>query len=96
MGVTDSWDAVKKDFQDTLYQLDLDSCNGYNTRGACVKGLPVGPIASPALESIVATIEPEDHDYLYFVAEKDGHHRFTKTYQEHLRAIEDIHRDDKK
>ena len=24
-------------------------------------------------------------------AEKDGHHRFTKTYAEHLKAIEDIH-----
>ena len=33
----------------------------------------------------------EKTEYLYFVAEKDGHHRFTKTYAEHLKAIEDIH-----
>ena len=32
----------------------------------------------------------------HYVAEKDGHHRFTKTYGEHLKAIEDIHKDDNK
>jgi len=53
-------------------------------------GLPPGPIGSPSLRAIQAVLHPEASDYLYFVAEKDGHHRFTKTYQEHLQAIEDI------
>ncbi len=57
-------------------------------------GLPPGPIGSPGMSAIKAVLYPEVTDYLYFVAEKDGHHRFTKTYQEHLRAIEEIHRKD--
>lgn len=53
-------------------------------------GLPPGPIASPGMSAIKAVLAPEKTDYLYFVAEKDGHHRFTKTYSEHLRAIDEI------
>lgn len=53
-------------------------------------GLPPGPIASPGLGAIKAVLAPEDTDYLYFVAEKDGHHRFSKTYAEHLKAIDEI------
>lgn len=53
-------------------------------------GLPPGPIGSPGLSAIKAVLAPEQTDYLYFVAEKDGHHRFTRTYQEHLQAIKDI------
>ena len=43
------------------------------------------------MDAIKAVLNPENTDYLYFVAEKDGHHRFTRTYEEHLQAIEDIH-----
>ena len=57
-------------------------------------GLPPGPIASPGIDAVKAVLNPEATEYLYFVAEKDGHHRFTKTYQEHLRAIEEIHKND--
>ncbi|MBR1589977.1 MAG: endolytic transglycosylase MltG, partial [Acidaminococcaceae bacterium] len=57
-------------------------------------GLPPGPIGSPGMDAIKAVLNPEATDYLYFVAEKDGHHRFTKTYQEHLKAIEEIHSKD--
>ena len=42
-------------------------------------------------EITIADLNPENTDYLYFVAEKDGHHRFTRTYEEHLQAIENIH-----
>lgn len=62
--------------------------NPYNTYQNI--GLPPGPIASPSMDAIKAVLNPEKTDYLYFVAEKDGHHRFTKTYAEHLKAIEDI------
>lgn len=53
-------------------------------------GLPPGPIGSPGMSAIKAVLAPEKTEYLYFVAEKDGHHRFTKTYSEHLRAIDEI------
>ena len=63
--------------------------NPYNTYQN--PGLPPGPISSPGMSAIKAVLNPEKTEYLYFVAEKDGHHRFTKTYAEHLKAIEDIH-----
>lgn len=54
-------------------------------------GLPPGPIANPSMAAIEAVIHPTNTEFLFFVADKDGHHRFTKTYQEHLKKIEDIH-----
>jgi len=51
-------------------------------------GLPPGPIANPGLESIKAVLDPALTDYLYFVAGKNGAHRFSRTYEEHLAAIE--------
>lgn len=67
---------------------DLEIDSPYNTYKN--QGLPPGPIGSPGISAIKAVLEPEKNDFLYFVAEKDGHHRFTKTYSEHLRAISDI------
>lgn len=67
---------------------DTEIQNPYNTYQNM--GLPPGPIASPSLSAMQAVLKPESHDYLYFVAERDGHHRFTKTYDEHLQAIHDI------
>lgn len=63
--------------------------NPYNTY--VNSGLPPGPVGSPGMDAIKSVLNPENTDYLYFVAEKDGHHRFTRTYEEHLQAIEDIH-----
>lgn len=67
---------------------DLKIQSPYNTYQN--PGLPPGPIGSPSLAAIKAVLAPEKTEYLYFVAEKDGYHRFTKTYQEHLQAIKDI------
>ncbi|MDR7865273.1 MAG: endolytic transglycosylase MltG [Sporomusaceae bacterium] len=50
-------------------------------------GLPPGPIASPGLAAIKAVLNPADTDYLYFFANKDGSHVFSRTYDEHLAAI---------
>jgi UPF0755 protein len=79
--------AVKKTFSDDLTNSDLNSCNGYNTRGTCVTGLPVGPIDSPSLSSITAVIEPEKNDYYYFVADKNKKTYFSKTYEEHAAIV---------
>lgn len=75
--------AVDKDFSVDLTISDLNSCNGYNTRGTCVKGLPVGPIASPSFDSLKAVLEPKQHDYYFFVADKNGSTYFSKTNAEH-------------
>ncbi len=50
-------------------------------------GLPPGPIANPGQQSIEAALYPAKSDYLYFVARDDGTHVFSKSYQEHQKAI---------
>lgn len=46
-------------------------------------GLPPGPITNPSLSTIEATLYPEEHDYLYMVANPEGGHVFTRTFREH-------------
>ncbi len=50
------------------------------------KGLPPGPIASPGIASIRAALEPEDHDYVYYVLKSFGgsEHNFAVSYDEFL------------
>lgn len=73
----------------------INGCNSYNTRGTCVKGLPVGPICNPSLESIKATLNPEIGDYLFFVADCDGKTYLTKTNSEHLSIINKLKSENK-
>ncbi|MCU0510085.1 MAG: endolytic transglycosylase MltG [Anaerolineae bacterium] len=60
----------------------------YNTYK--VKGLPPGPIAAPGLASIEAVLNPEMHEYLFFMAKGDGsgRHSFARTFEEHLKNVE--------
>jgi len=53
------------------------------------KGLPPHPVGSVSIEAIKAAINPARTDYLYFVKGKDGMHRFSNTYKQHLRYIKD-------
>lgn len=67
---------------------DTQIASPYNTYQN--PGLPPGPIASPGMAALQAVLYPADTPYLYFVAAKDGSHRFSKTYEEHLAAIDEI------
>ena len=53
-------------------------------------GLPPGPIASPGLASIEAVLNPADTDYLYFVADRQGHNHYGYTYDEHTDLVEQV------
>jgi UPF0755 protein len=64
---------------------DLKRKSPYNTY--LHKGLPPGPIANPGQGAILATLYPEDVDYLYFVAQGDGSHYFSKDFGEHGKAV---------
>lgn len=64
-----------------------DPKNRYNTYQHA--GLPPGPICSSGREAVKAAAQPEEHKYLYFVATGlDGGHTFSKTLQEHNRAVQ--------
>jgi UPF0755 protein len=63
---------------------DLETDSPYNTYKRT--GLPPGPIASPGTASIEAALHPASVPYLFFFAHPDGHHEFTRTYNEHLAA----------
>ena len=69
--------------KERLDENDLKIDSPYNTY--LYIGLPPGPICNPGLDSIIAALEPEEEDYLYFVLGENGKHIFSKTYQEHLR-----------
>jgi cell division protein YceG involved in septum cleavage len=55
-----------------------------------IRDWPPGPIASPGMAAIQAVLYPADTSYFYFVAAKDGSHRFSKTYEEHLAAVDAV------
>lgn len=50
-------------------------------------GLPVGPISNPGEECLKAALYPEKTDAFYFCLSKSGEHIFSKTYEEHLAAM---------
>lgn len=53
-------------------------------------GLPPGPIANPGGASMNAVLYPAETEYLYFVADKEGAHHYSRTYQEHLDLIKAV------
>jgi UPF0755 protein len=63
-----------------------DPQNPYNTYRHA--GLPPGPIGNPGAGAIEAVLNPAQGDYLYFVADGRGRHRFSRSFEEHRRAIE--------
>ncbi len=69
-----------------LLYSDLKYPSPYNTY--LNRGLPPGPINNPGLGSILAALEPEAHQYIFFVAKGDGSHRFAVSYDEHKKNVE--------
>ena len=64
-----------------LRQSELQAPTPYNTY--VIDGLPPTPIANPGLSSIEAALNPDDTDYLFFVADGTGGHAFAETLSEH-------------
>ncbi len=79
--------GMGKAYQGNIRKRDLKTDTPYNTYTRF--GLPPTPIAMPGREAIEAALHPAESDYLYFVAtgEGDGRHYFSKTYQEHRKAV---------
>lgn len=68
-----------------LTQNDLKNLAAYNTY--TISGLPPGPITNPGKASIEAVISPAATDYLYFVAKDGTSHYFSRSLEEHNRAV---------
>lgn len=72
---------------------DLAQENLYNSY--LVKGLPPTPICSPTFACLQAALEPVKSDnYYFFIYDKGtySNHTFSKTYDEHQKAIEDANK----
>jgi UPF0755 protein len=72
-------------YQGALHHQDLQTNSRYNTYK--FPGLPPGPIANPGKSALEAAMHPAVSEYLYFVSDGNGHHRFAKSLEEHNRNV---------
>ncbi len=75
---------ILKERKAVLSVSDTKIASPYNTYQNA--GLPPSPIASPGESSLYAALYPADTPYLFFVADGKGGHAFSKTYEEHINA----------
>jgi len=77
--------AMGKKYKGNIRKKDLKIDSPYNTYR--YHGLPPTPIALVGQEAINAALHPEEGDALYFVSKNDGSHYFSKTLDEHNKAV---------
>ncbi len=68
-----------------VYYKDLEIDSPYNTYK--YKGLPPSPINNPGKNAVLAAIFPEKTEYIFFVADGTGGHKFAKKLSEHNRNV---------
>ncbi len=73
-------------FSGKVTRADIKRQSPYNTY--LNRGLPPGPIGNPGSEALQAALNPADSGYLYFVSRQDGTHQFSRTLEEHNRAVD--------
>lgn len=75
----------EKELERPLSRDDLARPSPWNTYTS--DGLPPTPINHPGRASLAAALQPESHDFLFFVADGKGGHLFAQTYEQHLRNV---------
>ncbi|HQG33170.1 MAG TPA: endolytic transglycosylase MltG [Deltaproteobacteria bacterium] len=73
-------------FRRKILPEDIRKDTPYNTYKC--RGLPPGPICNPDVNSIRAALWPARTNYLFFVSKGNGYHHFSRTFEEHSRAIQ--------
>ena len=85
----DSWSGLRRAVSagalGHIRKRDLATDTPWNTYTR--EGLPPTPIAMPGMASLRAATHPAESAYLYFVARGDGSHEFSRTLEEHNRAV---------
>lgn len=73
-------------FSGDIRKRDLSADTPWNTYTR--RGLPPTPIGNPGAASLKAAAAPADVDYLFFVADGTGGHKFAATHEGHLANVE--------
>ncbi len=77
--------GMGRGFDGNIRKRDLSTDTPYNTYTR--DGLPPTPIAMPGGASLLAAVKPAQSDKLYFVGKGDGSHYFSRSLEEHNRAV---------
>jgi UPF0755 protein len=72
-------------FDGNIRKRDLTTDTPWNTYTR--DGLPPTPIAMPGAQALHAVMHPATTDFLYFVSRGDGSHEFSRTLEQHNRAV---------
>ena len=75
-------------FNRPISKVDLKSDSPFNTYR--FEGLPPGPICNPGKASLIAAFEPMETNDLYFVVKGGGEHEFSKTLENHNKAVANL------
>jgi UPF0755 protein len=78
-------DLLAGTYQGSLHHADLAVSSPYNTYR--FPGLPPGPIGNPGKSALEAALHPDNTQFLYFVSDGNGHHRFARSLEEHNRNV---------
>lgn len=79
-------------YRGRLFYRDLEIDSPYNTYKHA--GLPPGPICSPGSGALTAALYPDTTcDAIYFVAQGNGGHVFSRTLSDHIDAVNNVRRD---
>ena len=74
-------------YNGNIRRKDLEEATPYNTY--VIDGLPPTPIAMPTESALQAVAHPEKTEFLYFVADGTGGHKFSKNLQQHNQAVQE-------
>ena len=77
--------GMGESFDGNIRKRDLTTDTPWNTYTR--DGLPPTPIAMPGAGSLAAVSQPAQTELLYFVGKGDGTHYFSRTLEEHNRAV---------